>query len=106
MALNSAAGIVIAACALLGGSSSLAANCPGDIDESSQVDVTDLLAIIAGWGPCPPGEPCTADLDGNGYGDICDPTCLLWPSIDGDGDGVACLEDCNDADPNLQEDCP
>lgn len=72
MALNSAAGIVIAACALLGGSSSLAANCPGDIDESSQVDVADLLAIIAGWGPCPPGEPCTADLDGNGAVDVND----------------------------------
>jgi hypothetical protein len=27
--------------------------CPGDVDGSGVVDVTDLLALLAGWGACP-----------------------------------------------------
>lgn len=38
---------------------------PTDIDGSGTVDVGDLLAVLAVWGPCPPG-PCPADLDCDG----------------------------------------
>jgi hypothetical protein len=40
---------------------------PGDLDGDGVVDVTDLQALILGWGmceePCPPS--CPADLDGD-----------------------------------------
>jgi hypothetical protein len=43
----------------------------------------------------------------NGVDDDCDPT--TPDEVDGDGDGVACDEDCDDADPerapNLEEVC-
>jgi hypothetical protein len=43
------------------------ASCPGDIDDDGQVGVTDFLAILAAWGPCPdPPDPCPADLDEDG----------------------------------------
>lgn len=29
------------------------ASCPADIIADSQVNVSDLLALLAGWGPCP-----------------------------------------------------
>ncbi|MHC4947443.1 MAG: multicopper oxidase family protein, partial [Planctomycetota bacterium] len=32
-------------------------NCPADTDRSTEVDVTDLLAVLATWGPCP--LPCS-----------------------------------------------
>ncbi|MCP4811030.1 MAG: hypothetical protein GY888_00855, partial [Planctomycetaceae bacterium] len=31
-------------------SPSLAATCPGDVDGNEQVNITDLLAVIGGWG--------------------------------------------------------
>jgi hypothetical protein len=37
---------------------------PGDVDGDEEVGFTDLLAILAAWGPCP--APCDADLDGSG----------------------------------------
>ncbi|MBT8483999.1 MAG: hypothetical protein HKO59_08375 [Phycisphaerales bacterium] len=43
-----------------------AATCTGDIDGDAVVGFTDLLALLAGWGDCPPGGMCPADLDGNG----------------------------------------
>jgi predicted outer membrane repeat protein len=40
---------------------------PGDIDGDGIVGVTDFLALLAAWGPCPgPPDPCYADLDGDG----------------------------------------
>ncbi|MHC4219375.1 MAG: hypothetical protein ACYSU7_13085, partial [Planctomycetota bacterium] len=40
--------------------------CPGDIDGDDAVGVTDFLAMLAAWGPCPvPPDPCPADLDGD-----------------------------------------
>ena len=38
--------------------------CPADIDGSGEVDFSDLLAILAAWGPC--GETCPEDIDGSG----------------------------------------
>ena len=35
--------------------------CLGDIDESGSVTSTDLLLLLANWGPVQPGHP--ADLD-------------------------------------------
>lgn len=39
----------------------------GDLDGNGTVDVSDLLTLLAGWGPCPDpcGPSCTADLDGD-----------------------------------------
>ncbi|MFK7960306.1 MAG: S8 family serine peptidase [Phycisphaerales bacterium] len=36
-----------------------------DINGDGVVNVSDLLAVLAGWGPCPAG-PCVADVDGDG----------------------------------------
>ncbi|NNF44173.1 MAG: hypothetical protein HKO59_05870 [Phycisphaerales bacterium] len=38
--------------------------CPADLDGSGDVGFTDLLAILADWGPCP--ADCPADLDASG----------------------------------------
>ncbi len=46
------------------------ADCWGDIDRNSAVDVDDLIAVIIGWGPCPGapalpavlGDPCPTFL--------------------------------------------
>ena len=40
-------------------------NCFGDLDGDQQVGFTDLVAILAAWGPCPGGNPCAADLNGD-----------------------------------------
>jgi hypothetical protein len=40
--------------------------CPGDVDGSGAVDVRDVVAVLAGWGPCPKSGPCPSDLDGDG----------------------------------------
>ena len=44
---------------------------PGDLDGNRAVDFSDLLLLLASWGPC--GAPCPADLDGDGevaFGDL------------------------------------
>lgn len=52
--------------------------CPGDVDGSGEVDVTDLLELIAAWGPCPdPGPPCSADIDEDGEVDVADLLALI-----------------------------
>ena len=43
---------------------------PGDVDGNGVVDFADLLAVLAGWGPCE-GD-CPADLDGNGRVEFAD----------------------------------
>jgi hypothetical protein len=51
---------------------------PGDLDGDGTVGITDLLALLAGWGPCPaPPAPCLADLDGDGTVGITDLLALL-----------------------------
>ena len=37
--------------------------CPADFDGSGDVGFTDIIALLAVWGPC---EDCPEDLDGNG----------------------------------------
>jgi hypothetical protein len=55
---------------------------PGDLDQDGEVDVTDLLMLLSGWGPCPPPPPpppahCPADLNGNGLVNVTDLLLLL-----------------------------
>jgi hypothetical protein len=42
------------------------AACPGDVDLDDVIDTTDLLLVLAAWGPCPESPECPADLDGDG----------------------------------------
>ena len=48
--------------------------CPGDLDESGAVDFTDLVGLLAAWGPCP---GCPEDLDGSDAVDFSDLVSLL-----------------------------
>jgi hypothetical protein len=48
--------------------------CPADLDGSSDVGITDFLALLAAWGPNP-GHP--ADLDGDDVVGITDFLALL-----------------------------
>jgi hypothetical protein len=56
-----------------------AAFAPGDLDGDGAVGITDLLALLAAWGPCPgPCPPaCPADLDGDCTVGITDLLALL-----------------------------
>ena len=38
----------------------------------ARVDVQDLLMVLADWGPCVPGDLCSADTDLNGAVDVTD----------------------------------
>ncbi len=52
--------------------------CPAEIDGDGVVDVIDLLALLAGWGPCPAQpEPCPADVNGDGSVDVIDLLAVL-----------------------------
>ena len=51
---------------------------PGDLDGDGSVAITDLLMLVAAWGPCPdPPDPCPADLDDDGDVGILDLLTLL-----------------------------
>jgi len=39
--------------------------CPGDIDSDGVVNVADMVAVIAAWGPC--DAPCLEDVDDDGF---------------------------------------
>ena len=39
---------------------------PGDLDGDGHVGASDLLILLANWGPCPPKGDCPADLNGDG----------------------------------------
>jgi len=44
--------------------------CPEDVDGDRQVGFSDVLAVLAAWGPC---EGCPEDVDGDGdagFGDV------------------------------------
>ncbi|MHC5024354.1 MAG: hypothetical protein ACYTGG_10670 [Planctomycetota bacterium] len=50
----------------------------GDLDLDGAVNINDLLALLASWGPCPaPPAACPADLDGDGVVGITDLLALL-----------------------------
>jgi predicted outer membrane repeat protein len=51
--------------------------CPADLFEDEVIDVIDLLALLALWGPCPPDGPCPADLNGDGTVEVTDLLMLL-----------------------------
>lgn len=54
--------------------------CDGDLDSDGSVGVSDLLLVLAQWGPCPPA--CFADVDGDNAVGILDLLLLLaqWGS--------------------------
>ncbi len=52
-------------------------NCPHDLDADGNVGVSDLLSLLASWGPCPPKGDCPADFDGNGNVGVPDLLALL-----------------------------
>ncbi|MCH8967027.1 MAG: FG-GAP repeat protein, partial [Planctomycetes bacterium] len=49
-------------------------NCPHDLDADGNVGVSDLLSLLASWGPC---KGCPADFDGNGNVGVSDLLTLL-----------------------------
>ena len=40
-------------------------SCTGDLDDSGDVGVKDLLILLGAWGPCPKKGDCPADFDGS-----------------------------------------
>ncbi len=48
--------------------------CPWDLDANESVGVSDLLSLLASWGPC---KGCPADFDGNGNVGVSDLLALL-----------------------------
>ncbi len=52
----------------------LLAPCPWDLNGNGSVDVPDLIALLASWGPC---AGCPADFDGDGDVDVVDLIKLL-----------------------------
>ncbi len=51
--------------------------CPWDLDDNAVVGVSDLLSLLASWGPCPPKADCPGDFDGNGDVGVSDLLALL-----------------------------
>ena len=51
--------------------------CPWDLDDNGVVGVSDLLSLLASWGPCPPKEDCPGDFDDNGAVGVSDFLALL-----------------------------
>ncbi len=48
--------------------------CPWDLDGTGTIGVSDLLSLLASWGPC---KGCPADFDGNGNVGVSDLLALL-----------------------------
>ncbi len=48
--------------------------CEADLDDNGSVGVSDLLSLLASWGPC---KGCPADFDGNGNVGVSDLLALL-----------------------------
>jgi hypothetical protein len=51
--------------------------CPADVDHDGLVGATDIVAVIAAWGPCPVGSECPQDLDENGQVNMLDLVAVL-----------------------------
>ncbi|TVQ51248.1 MAG: hypothetical protein EA377_13000 [Phycisphaerales bacterium] len=54
------------------GGSLAGAACPGDLSDSGNVDVFDLLELLDAWGSCSDPSDCPADLTGSGVVDVFD----------------------------------
>ncbi len=50
---------------------------PGDLNGDGIVDVSDLLILLAAWGPCDDERDCPADLNGDGTVNVSDLLLLL-----------------------------
>ncbi len=48
--------------------------CPADLDDDGSVGASDVLALLASWGPC---RGCPADFDDNGFVGASDILALL-----------------------------
>jgi hypothetical protein len=75
--------------------------CHGDINGDGVVDVSDLLALLAAWGPCADPNNCPADINGDGVVDVTDLLALLsaWgdcPDLPGD----SCVGNCGGMAPD------
>ena len=51
--------------------------CPGDLDDDGTIGVSDLLALLAAWGPCANQKGCPEDLDDNSVVGLSDLLTLL-----------------------------
>ena len=62
-------------------------DCPGDFDFDNVVGVSDLLTLLAAWGPCPGGQCDTPFACGDTPVPFCDPAsdCVCWTAADGSG---------------------
>ncbi len=49
----------------------------GDLNGDGVVDASDLLILLAAWGPCPQNDLCPADLNGDGNVNVSDLLTLL-----------------------------
>ena len=65
--------------------------CPADLDGNNDVGISDLLILLADWGPCPDCGDCGVDLDGDGSVGVSDLLILqaAWGPCDGSGGGTA-----------------
>lgn len=75
--------------------------CLWDLNGDGEVDILDLLALLAAWGPCDPGDICTADFDCSGDVGILDLLALLgaWgdcPPSFGTVEPPQTVQDCID----------
>jgi hypothetical protein len=73
--------------------------CPADLDGDHDVDVTDLLAVIAAWGDCDDAEPCPADINDSGDVNVMDllEVIAAWGECPGDLLFAGCTDNA-DAD--------
>ncbi len=56
------------------GEGNICSSCTGDLDGNGSVGVSDLLSLLASWGPC---KDCPADFDGDGNVGVSDLLTLL-----------------------------
>lgn len=77
--------------------------CPADFNNDHTVGVADLNALLAAWGPCPPG-PCIGDVDGDGRVGVPDQNALLaaWGPCPG-YPGREVVQNHRDQDPGARE---
>ncbi len=62
--------LAIAAVLTLAPAANAGVSCPWDLDDNGNVSVSDLLTLLAAWGPVPTPDP--PDFDGDGYVGVTD----------------------------------